>query len=1257
MRPSSRLRLRPLSLAVMALLAPLVAAGQVRTDGSVGAARSLSGPTYAITESLGRRAGNNLFHSFQAFRIGSGETALFSTTTPTIANVIGRVTGGEVSTIDGTIRLQAAAGAPALFLVNPAGVVFGAGAVIDVPGAFHVSTADSVRFPDGAFHADPARSSTFSAAPPEAFGFLGAQRGAVVLHGAQLSGGNAPLSVVAGDITLQDGASVRTQGGGLSLVAVGSQPAQVPLVGEPGPLQGTVKIEGGSALLTETLDGAAAGAIRVAAGRVEVKGLADAQDYNVEILSNAQGAGAGGALLVRADEMLSLTGGAAIRSRAGGEGAGGQVQVSAGSLQVDAQGDFFTGIGSAALGGGAAGPVGIRIAGDARLAGSYAFIDSSAYEGAVGTVQLSARHLLLEDGAKLASTAWGRQGATLAIAADNLTLSGGRIDSRGNGGAIDIEVKDTVRVAQGGKISSSSNGPLRMQARQVLLDNGTVAINNFSEAADADGLALTASGLVEMRNGSLIEVYNAGTGAGGPLALSAGRLVMDGSSIVARVADGALGTSGDIRMSVAQDAELRNGSLVSTSIRSANGNQNTAGDIVLRATDLTIRESVIESVSGADQNAGRRIGAGNITLDVDGRLLVTNEVGVDFAGIRTWQKLRTFQPTPGGGIVVRAGRLDIEGNEAIDAVTGVTTTTDFGVGRNVDIEVRDAANLRFATLASEGSNGGDGGSVRLKAGAAIRMDDSSIDTTTTSPGGVNFGWGRSGAIDLEAPAIHLAGTADIGTRVTSQGSIYSGTGGAGTVRLSASGPMTMKGNVYVSTAAYAYEGDNPNILVRQADRRIASGQIDIQAGSLSADGLASISSNTASDARAFATGYAGGIKLRVDGPIELRQGARIVTDTGGNENGGAVSIHAASLLIDRDASPAAAGVSSGAFQTAAGNAGNIAIALSGDLEVRGGSTITAVAGRGAAGDIRIQAANVRLTGVYTGPPFRCTICWADGIYRSGIEAFTLEGSRGATGNVSVDASQSISLTDGAVIVTRNGALAAAANVVPGSVRLAAPRIELRGGESTARRATVNAGSSGNVAASDIQVDAGDLLVVDNGRIVTSATGSAGDGGNIRIKAPVVALNTGFVQANAAAAGASGGNILVDARALLSSHESLRVGGDTVAVFEAGRAGSNVIQAVAPTGVSGNITIASPPLDLAGTLTQITAGILPNEALGKSACQRTGGSSLGLAGRGGLPPSAAEPAGSQLAQAVGGPVAAPVLASAMRQPAGTGCAGS
>ena len=147
------MRKLPLALACAAL--PALA--QIRTDASLGqAAQTLQGPSYLITQQLGKLSGSNLFHSFQTFNLASGESATFTTSTPGIANVISRVTGGNASLIYGNLSLQAVSGTPNFYFINPAGVLFGAGASIDVPGAFHVSTADSLRFSDGSsLYAEP----------------------------------------------------------------------------------------------------------------------------------------------------------------------------------------------------------------------------------------------------------------------------------------------------------------------------------------------------------------------------------------------------------------------------------------------------------------------------------------------------------------------------------------------------------------------------------------------------------------------------------------------------------------------------------------------------------------------------------------------------------------------------------------------------------------------------------------------------------------------------------------------------------------------------------------------------------------------------------------------------------------------------------------------------------------------------------------------------------------------------------------------
>jgi large exoprotein involved in heme utilization and adhesion len=86
--------------------------------------------------------------------------------------VLSRVTGGDPSRIDGTLR-STIPGADFYFL-KPAGVMFGPGARLDVPGSFHVSTADTAEFSSGERFEARADGAVpvLAVAAPEAFGFL-----------------------------------------------------------------------------------------------------------------------------------------------------------------------------------------------------------------------------------------------------------------------------------------------------------------------------------------------------------------------------------------------------------------------------------------------------------------------------------------------------------------------------------------------------------------------------------------------------------------------------------------------------------------------------------------------------------------------------------------------------------------------------------------------------------------------------------------------------------------------------------------------------------------------------------------------------------------------------------------------------------------------------------------------------------------------------------------------------------------------------
>jgi filamentous hemagglutinin family protein len=175
--------LRSSSVLLIALLGSSQA--QITLDGSLGPQRTLTGPDYRIDAAVGQIRDGNLFHSFDHFNLSRGESATFTGPTA-ITYILGRVTGGSPSSIDGLIRSQIP-GAH-LYLLNPSGVLFGPNARLDVSGSFHVSTANVIRFSDGAtFSANLAEQSRLTVAPPVAFGFLDWHPAGIVLQGSQLS--------------------------------------------------------------------------------------------------------------------------------------------------------------------------------------------------------------------------------------------------------------------------------------------------------------------------------------------------------------------------------------------------------------------------------------------------------------------------------------------------------------------------------------------------------------------------------------------------------------------------------------------------------------------------------------------------------------------------------------------------------------------------------------------------------------------------------------------------------------------------------------------------------------------------------------------------------------------------------------------------------------------------------------------------------------------------------------------------------------
>lgn len=187
----------------LAFPAPVKAQSITAAPDGTGTIVSPSGNTYNITG--GTQTGTNLFHSFQQFGLTSGEAANF-VANPSVQNVLGRVTGGNPSVINGLIQLT---GSKAnLYLMNPAGIVFGSNASLNVPASFTATTATAIGFrpglggyPDYWFNASGPNNYSQLIGTPSTFAFTVPQAGAIVNAGSLAVAAGQNLTLLGGTVT------------------------------------------------------------------------------------------------------------------------------------------------------------------------------------------------------------------------------------------------------------------------------------------------------------------------------------------------------------------------------------------------------------------------------------------------------------------------------------------------------------------------------------------------------------------------------------------------------------------------------------------------------------------------------------------------------------------------------------------------------------------------------------------------------------------------------------------------------------------------------------------------------------------------------------------------------------------------------------------------------------------------------------------------------------------------------------------------
>ena len=156
-----------------------------------------SGNRIDITEGQRSGDGTNLFHSFQEFGLSADQIANFIAT-PEIQNILGTVNGGNASIINGL--LQVSGSNANLYLINPAGIIFGPDATLNLNGAFTATTANQIGFGDTWLDVlNPAGHQALTGTPNQ-FAFTSEQPGVILNLGNLTVDTGQDLTLIGGEV-------------------------------------------------------------------------------------------------------------------------------------------------------------------------------------------------------------------------------------------------------------------------------------------------------------------------------------------------------------------------------------------------------------------------------------------------------------------------------------------------------------------------------------------------------------------------------------------------------------------------------------------------------------------------------------------------------------------------------------------------------------------------------------------------------------------------------------------------------------------------------------------------------------------------------------------------------------------------------------------------------------------------------------------------------------------------------------------------
>jgi filamentous hemagglutinin family protein len=692
-------------LSTLAVLPASIGWSQVTADSTLNTTVSSAGSNFTITNGTAR--GSNLFHSFGQFGIPTGGSATFDLiNTPTISTIFSRVTGGSVSNIDGVIQTVNSANPVSLFLINPAGILFGPNASLNMGGSFIGTTANSIQFADGTeFSAvNPAAGALLTVSVPIGLQ-MGSNSGAIGVQGTghRMSiQTNAPLNRSSNPIGLQVGA-----GNTLALIGHG-----VNVTG------GIITTNGGGHLEV--------GSVREGQVRLSSSGQGWVGDYlaiqqfstiNLVQQSLLDASGSSGSIQLQGETINLTDGSTALIQGVGAQPAKGITVRATKSLNLT--GNTLDGrLGSRIE----INNLGVEQAGDINVSAANLLLkdagqlrNSTFTPAQGGNVIVHATDLITVDGvvAKVASVSisaittlaegFGKAG-DVSLFTHNLTvLNGGNITSIGSGvsaqsGVVQVNAKNLIEIIGNDLTtltpsginsttfrSGNANNVIINTAQLVLRDGGTIAsatlstgsagsvILNASESVEVRGraarsirpssIASTAT-ILDPASQAFFDLPPIPSGDAGSLTINTARLrVVDGGSV--NVQNDGPGRAGDLQIN-ANSIDLDNQGRISASTASGNG-----GNI-----RLNLQESLLmRRVSLVSATAGGMGDGGNITIN-----------SPIIAGFENSDIIATAVRGRGGNIqITTEGIFGLKFRPQLTRANDITASSQFGINGTVQV--------------------------------------------------------------------------------------------------------------------------------------------------------------------------------------------------------------------------------------------------------------------------------------------------------------------------------------------------------------------------------------------------------------------------------------------------------------------------------------------------------------------------------------------------------------------------------------------